>query len=617
MKKVLLCSNGANLKTGFGKAAKAILEFLHKKGYDVYELGSGAKDGSEQLKNRPWKGRGAIPVNEAELAPLLTQHPQMREAVFFGEYMLDKIIKEEKIEAVILMEDIWKIYALNKPWFNKIPSIIITPVDSLPLLNVFQEQKDKFKNLFVKAPFAVDALHKLGINAQFFPAPFNHSAFKPLPKEQKLALRKLYGLEDTFIVGMVSRNQLRKLFVTLMREFKVFKDKNPGVKAKLLFHTHFNDSEMSWPIEKKRDELGLDKEDLLCTYVCKNCKGVQIQPFFGQNIGCGRCGVQDGLVNPGIEFGVTDEELNGIYNLMDFYCLAATSGGYELTMTEAMLAGLPTATCNYSFGEMYCKSGLTLPIEHVFYEEINSGGFLKSQPVPGSIVKVIEEVYYNLAKYQEIGLKSREWALREFDPKVHMQKIVDVIESTPNTFDYELDDVKNIDYPPDYEIVSDTDFILDLYTGIFKQHVLPNNPDVIKYCEKLKYSPREEIVRDIKAAAQQYNNSKNQVKVEDFIVQNDNKRLIYVINGGPQECFWSRNVLRGLKEKYHDFDIYLACPPNLMEVFDDLDFVKNMMPYHPNMDNSLVMEGHGEWKGLFDLCFSPKLATQNFAHANK
>ncbi len=611
-KNILLCSNGTTQRTGFGKFGKEILSNLYSQGYTVTELACGVKDGSNELKSRPWKARGTIPANDQDLAPYV-QNQGMMERIFFGDMMIDRVIAEEKITHVLLMEDIWRIaWGFTKPWFNKIPTAIITPIDSLPLLRIFKDNKPKLKHLFVKSPFAQKALKEIGIEAEILTGLVPHQNFFPLPKNQKGELKKFYGLEDTFVIGKVFRNQLRKLAPTLLREFKAFKDKHPDVKAKLLFHTHFNDSEMSWDIDTKRQEYGLEREDLLCTYVCKNCKVVGVLPFNGQGIACHRCNTPDGLSNPSIALGITDEELNGIYNLMDMYCLAATSGGLELTMIEAMLAGLPTATCPYSFGEQFTDSGLTLPIEFEFYEEVTSG-FRKSQPITGSIVKVIEEVYFNQKKYKEIGLKSREWALKTFDRETNFKKIVNFIESTENTFDYDFTDLKDVDYPPNYSL-ENAEFVIDLYKGVFGHEIEKDNPDVKKYVERLNYDNKESVVREIKQIAAQHNQAQNQAKLEDFIIKNDNKKLAYVIGGGPEECFMSLSILEGLHNKYPDWDIYIACHPANMVIFDHLTWVKNLLPFHQGMYDPKALEGVGDWPGVVNFCLIPELATQNFAY---
>ncbi len=614
MQNILLCSNGTTQRTGFGKFGKEILSYLYANGYTVTELACGIRDGSDELKSRPWKARGTLPPDDRELAPYV-QNPGMMERIFFGDMMVDRVIAEEKITHVLLMEDIWRIaWIFTKPWFNKIPTAIITPIDSLPLLRVFKDHKSKFKNLFVKSPFAQKALKEIGIESDILTGLVPHKHFYPLPKDKRDALRKFYGLEDTFVVGKVFRNQLRKLAPTLLREFKLFKDKYPDIKTKLLFHTHFNDSEMSWDIDTKRKECGLSQDDLLCTYVCKNCKVVTVRPFAGQGILCARCKAPDGLSNPSITFGVTDEELNGVYNLMDLYCLAATSGGLELTMIEAMLAGLPTATCGYSFGEQFTDSGLTLPIEFEFYEEITSG-FRKSQPVQGSIVKIMEEVYFNKEKYKSVGAKSREWALKTFDPDTNFKKIVNFIEKTENTFDYNFTDLKDVDYLPNYSL-DNVDFIIDLYKGIFGHEIEKDNPDVKKYVERLKCDSKENIVREIKQIAIQHNQNQNQIKVEDFIIKSDNKKLMYVMGGGPEECFMSLNILEALREKYSDWDFYIACHPHNMGIFDHLSWVKNLLPFHQGMYDPKTLEGVGNWNGVVDICLTPELATQNFAYVH-
>ena len=296
------------------------------------------------------------------------------------------------------------------------------------------DNKDKLKNLWVKAEFAVKALKEKGIDAKFIPAFMNHDDFHPIKDSDRKAIRKLYGLEDTFVIGKVSRNQLRKLFPHLMEGFKIFKDKHPTAKAKLLFHTNI-DEPGGWRIDEERDRLGLDREDILTTYICSNCKGIRLSPYVGQGLNCERCRSKESVINPTIELGVTEEELNAIYNTMDCMIHVATSGGFEMTMLEGMLSGLPTATCPYSFGEMFVDSGFCEPINFNYFRE-GTSQFYKSNPDVNSIAEIIEKMYHNQSQYKDIGLKGREWALEKFKPSVYIDQIQAMIDDSVNEYNF-------------------------------------------------------------------------------------------------------------------------------------------------------------------------------------
>ena len=134
----------------------------------------------------------------------------------------------------------------------------------------------------------------------------------------------------------------------LLEGYKLFKDKNPKAKSYLLLHTHFSEG---WNIHRLADEYKVDHKEILTTYVCKNCGNYNVRPFVGQDLDCGVCGTEKSQTTTNVQHGVTEQQLNEIYNLMDCYCHPFTSGGQELPIQEAKLTELVALTTNYSCGE--------------------------------------------------------------------------------------------------------------------------------------------------------------------------------------------------------------------------------------------------------------------------
>ncbi len=605
-------------KTGFGKHAKTVLTELYKKGYEIIELACGYKYSEPQLLKTPWKAFGTLPDSDDEIRNMQANE-LLFNAAFFGHFMIDKIIRDEKPDVIILVEDIWKVsHLFQKPWWNKIPTVVWTPVDSEPPLPVFKDEKAKLTNLWVKAPFAQRSLKEIGVESEMMPLLLDKSYFKPDPDQRK-ELRRLFGLEDSFVIGFVFRNQIRKLVGDLLKGFKEFKDKY-DVKAKLYLHTNFAEYKTGgWNIEQLMQKTGVDKSDVLATYVCRHCKTVQILPFSGEQLNCNRCMTEGSLMNPAIDFGVTEEELNACYNIMDMYCHPATSGGFEAPMLEASLVGLPTACPNYSFGETFCNA-YSIPIEWCPVDEISSG-FTKSQPLPGSVCNAIETVYLNQEQYKKVGLQSREWALQEFDVDKHISRITNIIDGLEADFDYDFFEIKNVDYPPNYSL-SDAEFVLDLYKGIWGMDLSVNNHDVKKFIDALQVQSREEIVKQLKRSAEEYNQQQNPPKITDFIVKSDRKKICLVIPEGYQytqetqqgrvadtgelECFAALTIINEIKKKYPDWDHYISVAPENVEFFQHLELT-NIIPFHPSFNQPYFLEGRSNWEGVFDVALQPYL----------
>lgn len=550
MKKVLYCSNPSEWCTGFGKHAKTLLKGLYKRGYDIVEYAASLEENNPAVNNMPWKRYGSFP-NNIHLIKSLESNKDHSSAlklnnIRHGSYYIDNVIKEEKPDVVIFTEDIWQVdsWTVTKPWWNKIPSVMWTPLDSLPLLDNFKTHKDKLKNLWVKADFAIKPLQEIGLQPELYPALFDSKDFYPLSDEEKIANKKLFGLEDTFVIGFVFRNQLRKLVLTLFEAFKKFKENNPEIKTKLLLHTCWEEGG-GWKIKDGLEKIGLNPEDVITTYICRKCRNIAIIPYGGQGLNCNGCRTKGSLFNPMVQFGVTEEQLNSIYNLMDCYIHLATSGGFEMPMAEAMLAGLPTATCNYSFGETFINSGFCEPVDFSYYRE-GVSLYLKSQPKIDSVVSIMEKFYKNPAHYKEVGLKARNWALKHFDNESIIDRVAQFIDNSSHNYDF--------DFP--IEERKDT--------------------------------------------------------IDKFIIENGKKRLLYVIPNSKDFCFVSLPIIEEIKNKYPDYDIYISCRPEDIDVFLHLSFVSNIIPYSPEIDDPMKMEGNGDNPGLFNIVFYPTAMTDKF-----
>ena len=162
-KKILIQTDFALGKTGFGRNAKAILSYLYKTGkYDLVHYCCGTPYSAMQHKKLPWKSVGSLPDDQGELARI-NQDPNLAKRASYGEYYLDRVIKENEPDVYIAIQDIWGIdFAINKPWYNKINSVLWTTLDSLPILPSAVEAAKKTENFWVWSNFAEKEMKKLG-----------------------------------------------------------------------------------------------------------------------------------------------------------------------------------------------------------------------------------------------------------------------------------------------------------------------------------------------------------------------------------------------------------------------------------------------------------------------
>ena len=644
-KKVVIHSNHSKSKSGFGRHTKALLTHLHKTGkYDLVEYCTGLNWSHPSLAKMPWKAFGTQPDTQQEWDQIVQglnpqdQHIKARE-VSYGGYNIDRVIREQKPDVYIGIEDIWAFNGYTeKKWWNKIHSVIHTTLDSLPILPDAVDAANSISNYYVWAKFAETAMAKLGHNhVKTIHGAIESEKFYRLSDAERLEKRKKFNIPpDAFIIGFVFRNQLRKSVVKLLQGFKLFCDQNPTSKAYLLLHTHWSEG---WNIPERMREIGVDPRRVLTTYVCRNCKQYEVKPFQlpkeewskarinvdkGQNIACPYCGSANGQITANTTDGVSEAQLNEVYNLMDVYCHPFTSGGQELPIQEAKLTELITLVTNYSCGEEYCtlESG-GIPLEWEEYREPGTE-FIKASTFSSSIAKQLRKVYdMKPSRRKELGEKGRAFVFETCDAKTVGQQFEAIIDAAPYAdWDWNFEQPKkNPDYqPPDLE--DDKEWLKDLYKNILLMYVKDDDEGLSYWIQELKTKKRDRMgVYDyFRRVALEKNQENTKMDFKDFFDDNGKKRVLLVIKQSLGDCFIVSSLFRSLKEQYPNHDLYIGCEPKYADVFAGNPYVHRIIPYHPAMENELSMVGQGKLKPYVDVYLHPALGAQRqlnyLSHSN-
>jgi glycosyltransferase involved in cell wall biosynthesis len=612
-KKVLFHSDFALSKTGFGRNAKAILSYLFSTGkYDLVSLAGGITKNHPDLERTPWKTYGSVPFAGPEYNDCHS-HPDKSRMYSYGMFEIDSVVESEKPDVYIGVQDFWGVdYAINKPWFGKLSPVIWTTLDSLPLFNKAVEEAPKIKNYWVWSKFAEDEMHRLGHkHVKTVHGAIDVSHFKPLAKEQKSQLRKTHGIpEDNFLIGFVFRNQLRKSVPNLLQGFKIFKQANPSTAAKLFFHTNWQEG---WNIPKLCKETGVDVSDIYTTYVCKNCKSYHVKPFSGPEIDCQACGQQKTLVTTGTTFGVTEGQLNEVYNLMDVYCHPITSGGQEIPIQEAKLTGLVTLVTNYSCGEEMCiPEAASIPLAWSEYREFGTE-FIKASTSPVSIAENLKKVLEMPEKEKEkLGKQARRWVIDNFSISSIGEKIERFLDSCPFA-DYETQEKEYAEKNPYASIpyIADNKLWLKyLYFEILKMEVPDADSGLIHWMERLEQNTsREAIENYFRETAQKENERNKKFKLEDqFNGTKPEDRILVSINSSIENILLATKIISGIKNKYPDKKIFVCSNENAQIVltgneavedaflptkeFNSVEFLKQNFFASYCLDNFSINNGH-------------------------
>lgn len=618
--KILFHSDFSLSKTGFGKNSRNILTHLyHTKKYDIVHYCCNLPYTHPDLQKSPWKSIGSIPDNNQEVQAHINSvnSPEEREAkirgMCYGDYLIDKVIKEEKPDVYIGVQDIWGVdYTVSKPWFSNLTSVIWTTLDSLPLLPSAVEKAPKIKNYWMWSSFATKEMHRLGYgHVKTMHGPLNEKFFFRLSDEERLILRKKNNIDaETFIIGFVFRNQLRKSVPNLLEGYKIWKEKHPNVKSSLLFHTHFSEG---WNIHRLADEYGIKKEEILTTYVCRSCKGYEIKPFTGQEIDCKLCNAQKGQVTTSVNFGIDEVNLNEVYNFMDVYVHPITSGGQEIPVQEAKLTELVTCVTNYSCGEELCEPGSgSLPLDWTEYRE-HGTEFRKASTKPESIAKVIEDLWIMpIEERKKMGKVAREYVLNGFSIGSVGKKIEEFLDSCPHSnYDWTPPEAKRPDAQIPH-IPDNKEWIITIYREILRMNVDDKDGGFQYWMNILNNGgTRSEIEKYFRQEATKENIKYHKFDFVDFLDKNDEgKRLIFAMPESIGDVFISTALFKSIKEIYPEYNLYVATKSENFAVLEGNPYVYKVIQYIPQLDSLLWLEGVGDHKGYFEIAFLPYVTTQ-------
>lgn len=610
-KRILIHSNHWEMFTGFGKHTKNLLSYLYKTGkYEIIQLSNGFQWSDENIKTAPWKTYGSLP-DDTSLLQEINQDQRRAVACGYGAEMIDHAIYKLKPDIYLGIEDIWAFNNFfEKPWWNKIHCVVHTTLDSLPILPDAVSAAPKIKNYFVWSSFAEKALHKLGhTHVKTIRGTLNTKDFFRLSDSSRSELRSIFKTSDSFVIGFVFRNQLRKSVPNLLDGFQLFDRANPQANAKLFLHTHWSEG---WDIMRLLNEKGIDLKKILTTYFCKKCSRYDVRSFAGQNIQCRHCKTPNSCETTNIKNGVNEQQLNEIYNLMDVYCHPFTSGGQEIPIQEAKLTELITLVTNYSCGEDTCtlESG-GLPLEWAEYREPGTQ-FIKASTLSSSICSNLEKVYnMHPIEKRKMEQNARQFVIDNFSIEKVGKQFEDLFDSLPS-INYDFNEKKqkaNPLYQAD-ESLSNPEWVRSLYEKMLYEideqgiqhwiHRLDTDlsrKDVLNYFKQVSFSKNIKIQND---------EILENIKNDPF-----KKRIAFIQPHAEEEIISCCSILPSIKEAYPEYEITFFTKREYFDLVDANPFIDKLLEYSPKMDDPLFFEGKGDIKKYFDIVFSPYLSIRN------
>jgi glycosyltransferase involved in cell wall biosynthesis len=620
-KRVLFLTDYAGAFTGFGKQCKLLLTFLHKTGkYEILNAAQGMPKNGPHNSKYPWKTIGVLPDNPNKIQQI-NQDPNLARMAAYGTLELNDIVKEFKPDVVFSVNDTWgSQFVTDLPFFKKIPTVCWNTFDSLPLLPDTIEKAKKINHYWTWSDFARKELSKHGhehVKNQY-PLVNTHNFYK-LPDTDIAKIKARFGLPiDAFIIGFVFRNQLRKLINTQIEAYALFKKHNPHIKNTFLYtHTHYGEG---WDIHRLCQQYGVDFREVLCTYICKETRQYFIAPFHGQDIE-NPITKSKSLITVNVGLGITDEQLNEIYNIFSLYSHPATSGACELPCVEAALTEKIITTCPYSFGEDIIENNKgSIPMKFTFYTE-HGTQFLKSQPSAYDLSKIFKKVYEMKPQMRrKMEAESRQWALENYSIETNGEKIAKFIDAQPELEekDFELiEKAEDKKQNPNAQIQPNEDnkvWVKSLYKEILDMEVSDQDDGLRHWLEKIEQNtPKDQIENYFRQVANQEIQKTSKIELKDIFDKDENlKRVLLIQPESIGDIFLVTSLFESVRDRYpkNQYKFYVATKPQYKDLIDGNPYVDKWIPYDPIMDNLIIMEGGMGNQKICDIVYNPYFGTQ-------
>jgi glycosyltransferase involved in cell wall biosynthesis len=303
--RILFSGDSPTVTTGFGIVAKNIVNRLAARGHQISVLGINHYGDPYDPKEFPY------PIYPCDKG----SNPDQ----IFGYRKLWHIANEFQPDVLFFLNDPWIIdkyldaKSVDSPYLK---TIAYFPIDSGPLKPEWAKTLTELDAQICYSEFGARIiteandgkrpknLHQIyhGVNRKVF-----------FPINQQLARQRLGIPLNSFVVGMVARNQYRKRFDILVSAFAEFAKDKP--EAKLYLHTALED-------------IGFDIRDLVRQF------------DLGDKL------ILTDDISPA--HGVPEEFLNYIYNSMDVNVLLSLGDGFGLPVAESMAVGCPQLVSDHS-----------------------------------------------------------------------------------------------------------------------------------------------------------------------------------------------------------------------------------------------------------------------------
>lgn len=316
--KILWLSDGPLLTTGYATISRKLLGYLNERGYECHFL---SHTGPHQT---------IMPGVTMEDGERLNFHVHGSSGAPYCQDLIMPKIQELRPDIFGVLLDTFMLY----PWFLNLDfapakSLFYFPSDgggglkdgklykgigcNMPLdCEKILKKVDMPISMSMFAKEQVKEIHNLDV--KYIPHACESEIYKPLSLEEKIMIRRQQGLHGRFVIGVVARNQGRKMLDRTLEAFALAKDRMPN--AILMLHVDKTDPAGYFNFDAKIAQLHLENR----------------------------------VVFTGTKYykGFDYKRMNEIYNLMDVFFLGTSGEGFGVPIIEAMSCEIPVLATDYT-----------------------------------------------------------------------------------------------------------------------------------------------------------------------------------------------------------------------------------------------------------------------------
>lgn len=383
-KKILWLSDGCYLTTGYATITRKALNYLTDLGWDTHHLSHTAQHqtflpGTKMEDNENlnfW-------VHGAGIQP-------------YCQDIITQRIRELNVPVFGILLDTFMCY----PWLLNVDltpakSFFYFPSDGGGFPLGCEQILKKVDLPIAMSKYAQKQVKDLfNIDSEYIPHAVESDVYKPLGEQERLALKAKYGLLGKFVVGVVARNQGRKMLDRTLKSFALFAKQVP--EAVLLLHCD------------KWDPAGYFNFDALMS---------QLK-------------IQNRVIFTGTRYfkGFNYKQMNEVYNVMDLFFLGTSGEGFGIPLIEAMAAGIPVLTTNYTTGKEIVEDNKAGELVNLSDELLGNWNVERGiMSIPHG-AELMMKLYKDPQLRQIYGNNGRSAALRDYDWRLVSKKWNEVLE---------------------------------------------------------------------------------------------------------------------------------------------------------------------------------------------